>query len=111
DQHGETIRYCHPHRTWYCWTGSRWQADQTGEIGRLAKKTVLQIHREADDEYDPDRREAIFEHAIRSQSAARIKAMIELARSEENVVVRPEDFDQNQWLLNCPNGTVDLRTG
>jgi putative DNA primase/helicase len=35
--------------------------------------------------------------------------MLELARSE--VAVLPEAFDRDQYLLNCPNGTLELRTG
>ena len=27
------------------------------------------------------------------------------------ITVRSEDLDQNVWLLNCQNGTIDLRTG
>ncbi len=46
-----------------------------------------------------------------SQSAARIAAMIKLAESEPTVTARVDQFDADQWLLNCANGTVDLRTG
>jgi putative DNA primase/helicase len=35
--------------------------------------------------------------------------MLELAKSE--VPVSPDELDADPWLLNCPNGTVDLRTG
>ena len=35
--------------------------------------------------------------------------MISLAQSE--VPIRPELLNANPWLLNCLNGTIDLRTG
>ena len=37
--------------------------------------------------------------------------MIDLARSEPGIPVMPEELDSDPWLLNCPNGTVDLKTG
>ena len=37
--------------------------------------------------------------------------MLRLAQSELGIPIRPIDLDQNPWLLNCPNGTVDLKTG
>jgi putative DNA primase/helicase len=37
--------------------------------------------------------------------------MIELARFEDGIPARPDDFDQDPWLLNVANGTLDLRTG
>jgi putative DNA primase/helicase len=37
--------------------------------------------------------------------------MISLAESEPGVSVAPDQLDANPWLLNCANGTLDLRTG
>lgn len=34
-----------------------------------------------------------------------------MARSEPGIAVRPEQLDANPWLLNCPNGTLELRGG
>jgi len=34
-----------------------------------------------------------------------------LARSETDVPVSPSELNANAWLLNCENGTVDLRNG
>ena len=37
--------------------------------------------------------------------------MVELAKTDQSVVVSSNKLDQNIWLLNCTNGTIDLRTG
>ena len=42
---------------------------------------------------------------------ARIKAMIELARSEPGMVVHADDWDPDPYILNVDNGVLDLRTG
>jgi putative DNA primase/helicase len=47
--------------------------------------------------------------AIKSESAGHLNAMVALTRSE--VPVLPEQLDRAPWLLNCPNGTLELRTG
>ena len=36
---------------------------------------------------------------------------LHLACSEADVPVSPSELNANAWLLNCENGTVDLRTG
>jgi len=37
--------------------------------------------------------------------------MLALARSEASIPILPEAMDTDPWLLNCSNGTVDLRNG
>jgi hypothetical protein len=49
--------------------------------------------------------------ALESESANRINAMLDLARSEPGVPIRHTDMDRDPWLFNCANGTLDLRTG
>jgi P4 family phage/plasmid primase-like protien len=108
-QHGKDIRYVQEWG-WLIWNGRCWEIDQTGEIERRAKETVLNIYKEA--AAAPDhRREALAKHAIASQSAARIAAMIRLAESEADVRLTPADFDTYDWLLSCANGILDLRSG
>jgi putative DNA primase/helicase len=48
---------------------------------------------------------------LKSESAPRINAMLELATSEPGIPVLPDQLDADPWLLNCPNGTLDLHTG
>jgi putative DNA primase/helicase len=49
--------------------------------------------------------------ALKSQEARRVAAMIKLAQSEPGIAVVPADLDRDPWLFNCPNGTIELRTG
>jgi putative DNA primase/helicase len=49
--------------------------------------------------------------ALTSEAAPRINAMLDLARSEPGIPLLPADLDRDPWLFNCPNGTLDLRTG
>ena len=110
-RHGKDIRHNHTWGKWLVWGGPRWQIDNTAVIERLAKDTVKQIYREAADAEDKDTRQAIAEHAKKSESKRALKDMIELAKSEPGIPILSEQLDANPWLLNCLNGTVDLRTG
>jgi putative DNA primase/helicase len=49
--------------------------------------------------------------AVKSEDARRFAAMIDLARSEPGIPILPDEMDRDHWLLNCPDGTLDLRTG
>jgi putative DNA primase/helicase len=76
----------------------------------LAKETVRSIYQEAAEAESESRRKELAKHATGSEAEARIRAMLELAKSE--VPVSPDELDADPWVLNCKNGTVDLhRTG
>ena len=108
-RHGRNLRYCFPWGKWLIYDGKRWIKDDTGEVYRLAKETVASIYQEAAASGDEEKRKALAKHAMRSESGAKIREMIYLARSE--VPIMPEDLDASADLLNAENGTVDLRTG
>jgi putative DNA primase/helicase len=50
-------------------------------------------------------------HIKSSFMTAKLKAMVTNAQSESGIPILPEDLDASPWLLNCLNGTLDLRTG
>ena len=110
-QHGNDVRYCHNWRKWLVWSGTHWSIDENGEVERRAKATVRRLYEQASREMDDELRQKLGKWAQASESRGRIAAMIELARSEPTIPVSPPELDANQWLLNCANGTIDLRTG
>lgn len=110
-QHVANVRYCHPWGKWLVWDETRWKLDDTGAVDRLAKATVRSIYEEASTCLDDALRKALVSHARSSESAARRAATLKLAQSEAGVPVLPERLDKDLWLLNCRNGTIDLRTG
>lgn len=113
DRYGDLVRYCFPQKTWYVFDDQRWARDQSGIIDDRAQETVREILREAADiaETASASGTATAKWGIQSQTAQKIHAMIVLARSRPGIAVLPDEFDRDPWLLNCPNGTVDLRTG
>jgi P4 family phage/plasmid primase-like protien len=108
-QQGENVRYCYPWRKWLVWTGVRWERDESGRTHKLAKETVRTIYREAAAAEDEGQRKALAKHATQSEAETKIRAMLELAKSE--VPISPDELDADPMLLNVSNGTIDLRAG
>lgn len=109
-QHGHDLLFSYPLRRWFVWVGTHWAEDQTGEVIRRAKRTVLSIYEEARICTDERWRKELAKHAARSESEARVLAMISLAESEPGIQVLPYELDKDPWLLNVQNGTLDLKT-
>lgn len=109
-RHGRDLRYSDAFG-WLVWDTRRWQADATSLVVRHAKETVRAIYAEAATAQDDARREAIAKHAVKSESARSLEAMIKLAQSEPSVPITPDSLDADPWLLNTLTGTLDLTSG
>jgi putative DNA primase/helicase len=107
----DRIRYCPPRRKWLTYDTKRWAWDDTGEVLRLAKKTVRAIYGEAEHAGGKEAAEAIAKHATKSEAVERVGAMVKHASTEPGIPVTPDELDSDPMLLNVTNGTIDLRTG
>ena len=109
--HAGNLRFA-PGLGWLVWDGVRWARDDTGEVMRRAETTLAHTKRAAASiKGNSDKSKALFAHALRSERRNNLEAMVALAQIDLRVVVRVADLDANPLLLNCRNGTVDLRTG
>lgn len=107
--HGQAVRWTRG-RGWYVWSGTHWKNDPAGTaVQRLAEQTVRRIYEEAAAAETNDARADLADHAVKSESARAISAMVQMARS--HVAVDDSAFDGDAYALNVANGTVDLRTG
>ena len=107
-RHGAVARYCYEWQRWLLWTGTHWQRDAGAGIMRLAKETARAIYREASAAPGEDARRRLLAWAARSESEPGLRRMLVLAQSE--LPVKPSELDADPFALNCPNGTLDLRT-
>jgi putative DNA primase/helicase len=53
----------------------------------------------------------LAKHALKSEAEGRLRAMVNLSKTEPSIPVSQSMLDADPWLLNCQNGTIDLRTG
>jgi putative DNA primase/helicase len=110
-KHGDIIRYVHTWGSWLIYDRGQWTKDNTGAIIRLARSTVKAMYAEASQFDTTSDRKNAARWAMTSESAGKIAAMIDLAKSEPGIAVRDSMFDTDPMLLNCLNGTLDLQTG
>ncbi len=108
-QYRDRVRWCHVWNSWMIFNGKYWEQDRSGQVDRLAKNTVRSIYLEAANEKDKARRQQIDKHAGYSESNRAVRAMLDRAKSE--LPATPDEFNTNIHLLNCQNGTLDLRNG
>ncbi|MDP8227962.1 MAG: phage/plasmid primase, P4 family [Candidatus Electryoneaceae bacterium] len=109
-KHGINLHFCHEWSKWLVWDERRWDEDKKGQVNQLAKETVRAIYADAQDASQEDR-EVLIDHARRSETANKIRAMISLAASESSVPVLSSELDKGTFLLSVNNGTLDLTTG
>jgi putative DNA primase/helicase len=108
---------------WYRFTGNRWTEAQQ-YAARCAQELGASIRDESirealaanNTELSRSQRDAaqtkaenLLKWAKTSESARSIEAALKLAAA--HIYVKAADMDQHRWLLNCSNGTLDLRTG
>ena len=109
--HNSRVRYCERLGGWFHYSANRWVRAECGEVERLGKETVRRLYEMAAAEVDDTRRRDMAKHATRSEAAGKLAAMLELAKTEQGIVVAPEAFDADPMTLNTEEGPVDLRTG
>jgi putative DNA primase/helicase len=107
---GSDIRYSNVHKKWYIWNGKFWEQDE-GTIISYAIACVRNIINEANLLPDGDRRRELIKHSLRSEAAGRLRAIVEIASNYTQLKITPDEMDANPWLLNCENGTLNLKTG
>ena len=107
----EKIRYCPDFKSWFVWDGKHWSRDPHGPMNRMAKEMARELYAQAlsiPEGNDRNRADA-KSFARRSENAGGIRATLECARSEIGVSISATSLDCNPWLLNCKNGTLDLK--
>lgn len=113
-QYGANVRYVSTWNKWFVWDSTRWAEDTTLQVQAMVKATMrgqwddlVNIRLDLDDQ--GFKRAANF--VRKSEDANGIDAALRLARSEPGIAVSHDVLDADPMLLNCANGTLDLRTG
>ena len=80
-----------------------WEKEQTDKLGKLPK------------EFDPDQAKLLVSYYKRCAKEVRMHRrmtpMLSLTAGRRGVLTNVADWNQDPWLLNVANGTLDLRKG
>jgi len=107
----DTVKYCAVYKKWFIWNGKFWEQDDTGLVITYAINCVRNIINEANMLPESDKRKAMIQHSLKSESNGKLRAMLDIATGMPEITIRSEEMDKNLWLLNCENGTINLKTG
>lgn len=108
-EHGGDVRYCYEWGKWLTYDGKRWIIDNTGEVVRRAKQTIKRLYAQAAETDNDIERKLLADHAKKSDSNYKYKAMLGLIECE--IPILNKELDVDPMLFNVENGTLDLRTG
>jgi putative DNA primase/helicase len=108
--YGDRLRFVPEWRRWLAWDGTRWAQDRDGQAQRWMKAIARRVTADALAEKDDDLRAALLREAKRGESSHAVNGALALAGTERAVAVSPGRLDADPYLLNCANGTLDLRT-
>lgn len=109
--YGNDIRYVGQWDTWVFWNGCYWQKDTIGHIPRLAQAMIKQFLSAAVNIEDADKRKTVVRYTFTCLSRKSIDNMLVRAKDQLGMRVDASVFDSDPWLLNCANGTLNLKTG
>ena len=97
EEYGDQLIYC-TELGWLIWNGTAWAPDGLGKVVQYAERTIRRILGDA---------RQIGRSHLGSKSS--VTSILDLAKSRLSESI--DRFDVNDWLLNCPDGTIDLRSG
>jgi putative DNA primase/helicase len=101
DRHARALRYVSAWERWLYWTGTHWQIDRTLHAFDLVRALCREAAAECNSE----------KLARALASAKTVGAVERLAKADRRLVATTDQWDLDPWLLNTPEGTIDLRTG
>lgn len=109
--HGDKVRYVFDQKCWLLWNGAYWEVAPEEKIIALAKDVPKALAMEAIKLPSGPTKTQLAKFAVRSESLTKIRAMVELFKSEPGVGVSTSMLDQHGLVLPVKNGTIDLRNG
>lgn len=112
DLFGDELRYnAKPFSKWFVYDGTRWLEDRTNLVFGYLDRLIQRILEQASKLPSADDRKPLEKWVFKLEGMSRQKAVVAKAETIQDIAVRVEDFDRNDWRFNCANVTLDLEAG
>lgn len=118
--YGDRLRYSYIEKSWYYWDTKKWCKDITGTVDRVADDSLdimqreTEIYKQIDQkithEGDKPSMEKLFLKHIKASRSSKAKTAMK-KELQHKIPVVPGQFDRDKYVLNTPDGIVDLRNG
>ncbi len=99
-RHGGDLRFCNAWGRWYRYNGTCWTEERTLQAFDLARRICRD---NCDGAPDAAKR--------RLSDGSTVAAVVKLASSDRQLATVPEQWNEADYLLPTPGGTINLRTG
>lgn len=114
---------------WLWWTGHRWARDEMGYASAAVEEVVRRLFEEIDEvnkeiTWNQEKKDTVRTAHLQSlkdtihKRISRLRtdrgrtACLKFARTNQDpLAISGHELDVNPWLIACPNGVVDVRTG
>lgn len=96
---------------WHFWDGSRWCTGLPGGLHPLIDKMQRNLLKQSSKIEDEKIRIARRQELIKLESHNRQLTLIQAFQNVPALITVADQLDREAMLLNCQNGTVDLKTG
>jgi putative DNA primase/helicase len=111
NQFGDRVRWVDDQKLFYVYTGEVWKVSRH-HLMELVSECLRSILIEAYQEQDGRERNNLIKWARSCQTKGRAEGLLHFAPGKKEILVsKAQEFDQNRHLLNCKNGTLNLKTG
>src|SRR5262249_41128285 len=110
-RHGNKWRYDHTRRLWMKFHEPLWRPEGPGEIKRLLIACAQEFQRHAQMIQDSTARDKALGFGKFWQTQPGLSRIATVAQSLEPIAVDGSAWNRDPWLVGCPNGVIDLRTG
>lgn len=108
----DRLRYCDRAGFWYVYNGVIWEADcnKKSVKAHAAVMQFISLLGKYSYQFIGDENKTTFIKKISTFVDRRFRSRL-LDDAASQMGIEPEQFDSSPYLLNCTNGTYDLRTG
>lgn len=111
DTYGENLKYNFDNKNWMIFDGKTWVKDVKQDVKKLADDLIIAMKKEAFECDDEEKRKELLKNVKHLSSSSGKEAMLKEAIHIGSIPVVNSDFDKQDFLLNCANGVVDLKSG
>ena len=93
---------------WHRWDGTRWKRSHDDDVIRQAHIFIVALVKEL---VDAGAENDTINAVLKYREVGNLAQLVRAARTVPAIAVTADQLDNCPGLLNCTNGTVDLRTG
>lgn len=111
DRFGENIRYNNDNKVWVLWDGRTWINDPKQLIKKKVDLLIEEMKKEVLNEPNEKLAQEMLKNIKHLSSNNGKDAMLKEAQHIGDTGTVNADYDKDDYLMNCLNGVIDLRTG